>query len=65
MPDGYTLNSMVSEGGLDLQHKITRMTGAFDSEPYPIHIYRNMQGANFYRKEFDLYSTDNYGSNRT
>ncbi|MFC1978419.1 GNAT family N-acetyltransferase [Chloroflexota bacterium] len=62
MPDGYTLHNMVSEEGLDLENKITRMTGAFDSEPYPVDIYRNMQCARSYRKEFDLYSTDSDGS---
>ncbi len=62
MPDGYILHNMVSEEGLDLQHKITRMTGAFDSEPYPIDIYRNMQCAHSYRKELDLYTTDSDGN---
>ena len=62
MPDGYILHNMVSEEGLDLQHKITRMTSAFDSEPYPIDIYRNMQCAHSYRKELDLYSTDSDGN---
>ena len=62
MPDGYTLHNMISEEGLDLQHKITRMTGAFDSEPYPIDIYRQMQRAPTYKKEYDLYSTDSDGN---
>lgn len=62
MPDGYTFHDMVSEEGLDLQHKITRMTGAFDSESYPIDIYRNMQRGPSYKKEFDLYSTDRDGN---
>ena len=62
MPDGYTLHNMVSEEGLDLQQKITRMTAAFDSEPYPVEIYRNMQRAPSYRKDFDLYTTDSEGN---
>lgn len=62
MPDGYTLQNMVSEEGLDLQHKIDRMTGAFDSESYPVDIYRNMQRAPSYRKEYDLYTTDIEGN---
>jgi GNAT superfamily N-acetyltransferase len=58
MPDGYTIHCMVNEEGLDLQDKITRMTGAFDSETYPVEIYRNMQLGPSYKKEFDLYTTD-------
>ncbi len=61
IPDGYTLHNMVSEEGLDLQHKINRMTSAFNSKPYPIGIYRRMQHAHSYRKEFDLYTTDRFG----
>ena len=61
-PDGYTIHDMVSEEGLDLQHKIARMTGAFDSRPYPVDIYRIMQSAPSYRKEFDLYTTDTDGN---
>ena len=53
MPDGYTLNNMVNEESLDLQHKINRMTGAFDSKPYPAYIYRNMQCGHSYKKELD------------
>jgi GNAT superfamily N-acetyltransferase len=62
IPDGYTLHNMISEESLDLQHKIDRMTGAFNSKPYPIDIYRNMQHAHSYRKEFDLHTTDSDGS---
>jgi len=62
MSDGYTLHDMVSEEGLDLKQKITRMTGAFNSGPYPVDIYRNMQSASSYRKEFDLYTTDTDGN---
>jgi len=62
MPDGFTLHNMVSEEGLNLQHKITRMAGAFDSKPYLIDIYRNMQRGPSYRKEFDLYTTDRHGN---
>jgi GNAT superfamily N-acetyltransferase len=62
MPEGYCLHDMTSEEGLDLKQKIASMTGAFDSEPYPLDIYRNMQCAPSYRKEFDLYTTDSAGN---
>jgi len=62
MPGGFTLHNMVSEEGLDLQHKIDQGTGAFDSPTYPIEIYRNMQRGPSYRKEFDLYATDSDGT---
>ncbi|OGO30579.1 MAG: hypothetical protein A2Z29_11425 [Chloroflexi bacterium RBG_16_56_11] len=63
MPEGYTLQNMVSEEGLDLRHKISRMTGAFGSpKPYPVEIYRNMQSGPSYRREFDLYTKDSGGN---
>jgi hypothetical protein len=62
MPDGYTLHNMVNEEGIDLKHKIMQMTGAFNSETYPVEIYRNMQSSPSYRKKFDLYTTDNLGN---
>ena len=62
LPDGYSLHDMVSEEGLDLQHKIDRGTGAFDSPTYPIDIYRSMQSGPSYRKDLDLYSTGPDGS---
>jgi GNAT superfamily N-acetyltransferase len=51
----------VSEDGLDLQHKIDRGTGAFDSATYPAWIYRRMQTGPSYRKDLDLYTTDSEG----
>jgi len=62
LPEGHSLHDMVSEYGLDLQHKIDRMTGAFDSPTYPAEIYRNMQRGFSYRKSLDLYSTDSRGN---
>ena len=61
MPAGHSLHDMTSEAGLYLQHKIDRGTGAFDSPTYPIWIYRSMQSGPSYRKDLDLYTTDNQG----
>lgn len=61
LPSGYTLHNMVTEEGLNLLHKIERLTGAFNSKPYPIEVYRIMQSGPSYRKEFDLYTTDLHG----
>lgn len=58
LPSGYTLHNMVTEEALNLLHKIERLTGAFDSKPYPIEVYRTMQSGPSYRNEFDLYTTD-------
>lgn len=58
MPAGFKLHDMVSEEGLDLQKKIDRGTGAFDSPTYPVEIYRTMQSGPSYRKDLDLYTSD-------
>jgi len=61
LPEGYTVHNMVDETGLDLQHKIDKITAAFDSPTYPVEIYRNLQKGPSYRKDFDLYTTDSKG----
>jgi hypothetical protein len=62
IPEGFTLYDMVSEDGLDLQHKIDQGTGAFNSATYPVEIYRQAQNGPSYRKEYDLYTTDSDGN---
>lgn len=62
MPKGYVIHDMTDETGLDLQHKIDRLTGAFDSKTYPLEIYRIMQKGPSYQKNFDLYTTDSEGN---
>jgi len=61
LPEGHTVHNMVDETGLDLQHKIDKITAAFDSPTYPVEIYRNLQKGPSYRKDFDLYTTDSKG----
>lgn len=62
MPDGYTLHDMTDETNLDLQQKIDKITAAFDSETYPVPIYRNLQSGPSYRKDLDLYATGQDGT---
>ena len=61
LPEGYLMHDMVNEEGLDLQKKIDSMTAAFESKTYPAAIYRDMQKGPSYRKEYDLYTTDQNG----
>jgi ribosomal protein S18 acetylase RimI-like enzyme len=60
MPEGYTLHSM--KESVDLDEKVACMTGAFQSDPYPVRIYRKMQEAPSYRPELDLFTRDARGS---
>ncbi len=61
LPERYAVHDMVDETGLDLQHKIDKITAAFDSPTYPVEIYRSLQKGPSYRKEFDFYTTDSKG----
>jgi hypothetical protein len=62
LPEGYTIHDMVNEEGLNLQQKIIQITAAFNSDPYPNEIYRNLQRGQSYRKKFDLYTTESDGN---
>lgn len=61
IPQSYFVQDMTDENNVNLQKKIDNMTEAFDSESYPRWIYRNMQKGTFYRKDLDLYITDEKG----
>lgn len=60
LPKDYSVHTMLES--VDLEEKISCMTSAFQSEPYPRQIYETMQRAPSYRPELDLFTRDADGA---
>jgi GNAT superfamily N-acetyltransferase len=60
LPKGYTIHTVLDP--VDLDEKISCMSSAFQSEPYPREIYETMQSAPSYHPEFDLFTRDVNGA---